>query len=299
MTGDVTGGVTVPSGKTLSASGASIFSGHTAVTGELTASNVKTVSVVDVSNVKYAANISMVRSIVSASVPDLYYEIGKSEVLIIGDNPTLTRLSTATIAGNWRVRSTQTILRSWGTVNIYTGAFRGATGLEEAQLDSVRNIGSYAFSACTSLHTLSLRGIEYIGQNAFAGCTALVNDSNTIQLGQWVEIDANAFANCSNLTFIEVSPLEDYDTGAIMIASNAFSGCSVLTLSIPTCDATQIRSSANFPFGVPTNANTAIVDSYGRKILYRNSKWRMTDLVSWYDWDNTNKVWVIAEDYSS
>jgi hypothetical protein len=91
-------------------------------------------------------------------------------------------------------------------------AFEGCTGLTNVEIpETVGRINASTFSDCASLiHVIIPSGIESIGFRAFAGCVSLkhiaipdsVTSFDTNRIG-----GIEAFLGCTNLTAIEVNPL--------------------------------------------------------------------------------------------
>lgn len=96
---------------------------------------------------------------------------------------------------------------------IGNGAFQG-TSLVQAQLNSVKKIGSSAFYNCVSLAQLQLNSVESIDASAFSGCSSLVQ----LQLNSVTSIGRSAFSSCSSLQFLTLGKAD------VTIARNAFGG---------------------------------------------------------------------------
>ena len=101
---------------------------------------------------------------------------------------------------------------------IGNSVFSGFKNLSEINLGNVRRIGSLSFSS-TGLQDANLEQIEQVGYGAFSSCKQLTS----VQLG-------NSFTKINKQTFLFCSSLSKINLGKInKIGQEAFCGCSSLT----------------------------------------------------------------------
>lgn len=97
--------------------------------------------------------------------------------------------------------------------------FLNCTSLKEVYDYGVKKLGTNTFDGCTSLQVFATESLTSIGTNTFKGCTAL----DMVGLGDMLRIPDNTFAECPNLSYVEYNKTYlDY------IGINAFKGCSKL-----------------------------------------------------------------------
>ena len=128
-----------------------------------------------------------------------------------------------------------------GVTDIGEDAFSGCTELSSINIpNSVTNIGSGAFYHCSGLTSITIpAGVVDIGNSAFKYCSSLCSvywnaiDCGPVRNGR----DSPIFENCTNLTTIIIG--NDVKT----IPSNAFSRCSLTSITIPA-SVTKIGSCA-------------------------------------------------------
>ena len=169
-----------------------------------------------------------------------------------------------------------------GVTSIGNYAFCNCTGLTFVTIpEGVTSIGMYAFSGCSSLTSITIpESVTEIGLRAFHyqgsltsivveegnkvydsrdNCNAIIEtSSNTLIKGcnstiipeSVVEIESEAFYNCSDLTSITIP--EDVTE----IGNNAFNGCTSLKEVIIEDGNTTLSLGANYNYGSNSNRNT-------------------------------------------
>lgn len=122
--------------------------------------------------------------------------------------------------------------------------FLNCTSLKEVYDYGVKKLGTNTFDGCTSLQVFATESLTSIGSNTFKGCIAL----EAVGLGDMLRIPDNTFVECPNLRYVEYnktyldyiginafkgcSKLENIDLSLVEdIESGAFSGCSSLDFS--------------------------------------------------------------------
>ena len=158
----------------------------------------------------------------------------------------LTKLDFYTFKGCTSLRDI-TLPKALSILNPY--AFEGCTSLTSIQIpDGVETIGEYAFNGCSSLTEVTFPSkLKSIENNAFQGCTKLNNVQlpetlenlfaysfsdckalTSIRIPRNVRLVAAAFYGCDNLTNVTI------DDGVEYIANNAFKGCAIKKIFIPS-----------------------------------------------------------------
>ena len=152
-------------------------------------------------------------------------------------------------------------------------AFQQASITEVIIGNQIEMVGNSAFKECTRLEIVGIGdSVTEIGASAFNGCENL----NSVSFGAGPKtIGAQAFARCTNLTAVDLS-------SAMYIDSQAFSGCTIETITLPdsedaTCSETAFLGCTVFGVSDPyvdretglifsTDENrNAIIRSYFRK----------------------------------
>ena len=135
-----------------------------------------------------------------------------------------------------------------GITEIPAYAFGNCENLETISFSSnLEKIGGYAFASCSKLTSISFGSqMKYIGEGAFGGCHALSKVS-VDSLGTWLQIEfetgtmfiysdshSNPLFYAHDL-YINNEKLTELiiPSGTTKINANAFSGCSIQSVTIP------------------------------------------------------------------
>lgn len=126
---------------------------------------------------------------------------------------------------------------------IGVGAFRNCSGLRSVVLYNVSDIDRNAFINCSKIEYLDLGETRRIGPSAFMNCfkLAYVVFPETVNT-----IENAAFANCSNLSLIDILFKYNYDDmdAPFVLGENAFYNCTGLTSVILPHNLSLIQSKA-------------------------------------------------------
>lgn len=163
------------------------------------------------------------------------------------------------------------------TITVDRSAFEGCASLEEiVKMDNIGSMYNRAFYGCTSLESVDLTGLHVAGSFVFAGCTSL----NDVKTGYWTAIgtnmfngcvslgeitinaktvEANAFANCTNLTSVNfgVAEGEEDVSDTYIIGSRAFYNCS--SLNAVNFNGKEVTSIGDMAFANCTALNSFTV----------------------------------------
>ena len=147
------------------------------------------------------------------------------------------------------------------------GAFKGCSNLTSVKIGkNVRSIGDHAFFECASLSSVTLsQNLESIGDFAFA-CELESNycPITSIAIPHSVKTIGNdAFSCCRNLTLVSFEVDKDGNTCLTSIGSEAFSWCSLISITIPN----SVTKIENWAFAHNKKLTTAILGKGITKIV--------------------------------
>lgn len=120
--------------------------------------------------------------------------------------------------------------------------------IKSVSLGNVQNIGNGAFKN-TSLESVDLNGVVTIGAETFSNNVSLQN----VQFTQYIkEIGAGAFAGCTRLQSIDLTPIADN----CIVGDYAFYNCvSLNSISLPDGKIKTMESIGKAAFAVPSNSD--------------------------------------------
>ena len=177
---------------------------------------------------------------------------------------------------------------------VYGYAFAECNSLETVDLGGCERVSPYAFIGCNSLREVHLRNCSDLGYDAFMGCSCL----DTIYFDNCSNIGEHAFPLC-NLSSItipgtvktigECAFADNYslaeviiEDGVETIKANAFKGCPIKTLHIPSSireiDSTAILSIKT----ITLDPNSDYFEMVGDVLRYKNGP------VIWYNVDSVH-----------
>ncbi len=204
----------------------------------------------------------------------------------LGSDTIVTFPSTITIAQN--TYTITKIGREAGSSDVISGYVVGNNVTKVIIPPSVVTIAADAFrnsASLTIVDILSGSGLEIIGKNAFANCANLTNINIPKNI---VIIDSNAFANCVNLTNISFDERSINDPiKKLAVMDHAFYSCSsLINISLPL----HTDVIGDYAFANCTKLNNAVFTQESKVTKFGKYAFSYTSIVSIYVPFSVNSV---------
>ena len=141
--------------------------------------------------------------------------------------------------------------------------FAGCSNLESVVLPRFNEINASAFEGCSNLREVTGVVISKVGKAAFSGCSSL-SSIDFVGYGDCVDIEDEAFMNCTSLTTIDLC--DGHSIWSAKIGRSAFQGCTSLSnLTLPEKDGVWIGEAAFYGCCSLTSVNLTSTESIGTK----------------------------------